>query len=138
VPLPHNRYHVGVGKLIALLCLIAGVAVCAVPLGYLPSVEIIQQASPLGVFAAGGALIFAGLLQLARDHRASEALGSIVLLLLAGLAGWVTFFAPEGTVARVLPFIPGEVNDALGRLLFGLGAAACVGMALWAVRRLIR
>jgi hypothetical protein len=118
--------------------LVAGVAVCAVPLGYLPSVEIIQQASPLGVFAAGGALIFAGFLQLARDHRASEVLGSIVLLLLAGLAGWVTFFAPEGTLARVLPFIPSEVGDALSRLLFGLGAAACIGMTLWAVRRLIR
>jgi hypothetical protein len=118
--------------------LIAGAAVCAVPLGYLPSVELLQRASPLGVFAAGGALIFAGFFQLARDHRASEALGSIFLLLLAGLTGWVTFFAPEGTVARVLPFIPTEVNEALGRLLFGLGAAACVGMTLWAVRRLIR
>jgi hypothetical protein len=31
-----------------------------------------------------------------------------------------------------------SVNDALGRLLFGIGAAACVGMAAWALHRLFR
>jgi hypothetical protein len=75
---------------------------------------------------------------LARDHRASDSIASILLLIIAAIAGWVTFYAPEGTINRVLPFIPAEVNDALGRLLFGIGAIACVGGALWALRRLFR
>jgi hypothetical protein len=75
---------------------------------------------------------------LARDHRASDAIGSILLLILAAVAGWITFYAPDGTIERLFPFVPASVNEALGRLLFGLGAAICVGMAIWAVRRLFR
>ena len=61
-----------------------------------------------------------------------------LLLTLAAIVGWVTFYAPEGTLQRVLPFIPASVNEAAGRLLFGLGAATCVGLAVWALRRLLR
>jgi hypothetical protein len=63
---------------------------------------------------------------------------TVTLLSVAAFAGWLTFYAPDGTIERYLPFIPTEVNDALARLLFGLGAAATFGIAIWAVRRLFR
>ncbi len=90
------------------------------------------------MFGAGAVLGLAGFMLLAGDHRASDSIASILLLVLAAMAGWITFYAPEGTIQRVLPFIPTSVNEALGRLLFGVGAAACAGMAFWALRRLFR
>ncbi len=126
------------GRGIAILCLVAGAVVCAVPLGLLPDVASALPTSPRVLLGLGAILILLGLLQLARDHRAGEVMGSFALLGLAVVTGWVTFFAPEGTVARVLPFIPTEVNEALTRLLFGVGAAACVGMAVLGLRRLFR
>jgi hypothetical protein len=123
---------------IALLCLAGGVAVCAASLGLLPAGSLVFEAPRWAVLGAGALAILLGFMLLARDHRASDALASILLLALAAFAGWITFYAPEGTIQRVLPFIPASVNDALGRLLFGLGAAACVGMAIWALRRLLR
>ena len=79
-----------------------------------------------------------GVMSLARDHRFSETIASLLLLGLAGGAGWLTFYAPEGTLNRYVPFVPPTVNEALARLLFGLGAAVCVGMAFWGFRRIFR
>jgi TctA family transporter len=126
------------GKAIALLCLAGGVAVCAASLGLLPQEYLAFEAPRWAVFGAGVLSVLVGFMLLARDHRASDALASILLLALAAIAGWITFYAPEGTIQRFLPFIPADVNDALGRLLFGLGAVACVGLAIWALRRLFR
>jgi hypothetical protein len=118
--------------------LAGGVAVCAASLGLFPAGYLVFEAPRTVVFGAGAVFVLAGFMLLARDHRASDSIASILLLTLAGIAGWVTFYAPEGTINRVFPFIPGSVNDALGRLLFGIGAVACVGMAVWALRRLFR
>lgn len=126
------------GKGIAILCLAGGAAICAASLGLLPA-EYLAFRAPRGVvFAAGTVFILGGFLSLARDHRASNTIASILLLALAAIAGWITFYAPEGTIERFAPFIPASVNDALGRLLFGIGAVACIGMAFWALRRLFR
>jgi len=126
------------GKAIALLCLAGGAAVCASAFGILPA-EYLDLEAPRGVlFGVGAVFILAGFMLLARDHRASDSIASILLLTLATIAGWATFYAPKGTIQRLFPFVPADVNDALGRLLFGLGAAACVGMAVWALRRLFR
>ncbi len=90
------------------------------------------------VFGLGAVSVLFGFLLLARDHRASDVVTTVLLLSVAAFAGWLTFYAPEGTIQRYLPFIPSEVNDALARLLFGLGAAATFGIAIWAARRLFR
>jgi len=127
-----------VGKLVAFVCLVGGIAVCVASLGLLPEDYVIFEAPRQVVFGAGAVSVLAGFLLLARDHRASDTVTSILLLSLAAFAGWLTFYAPDGTIERYLPFIPTEVNDALARLLFGLGAAATFGMAIWAVRRLFR
>jgi len=127
-----------VGKGIALVCLAGGVAVCAAALGFLPADYLVFEAPRWVVFGAGAVFVLAGFMLLARDHRGSESIASILLLILSAIAGWITFYAPEGTIQRAFPFIPADVNDALGRLLFGLGAVACVGMAAWALRRLFR
>ena len=126
------------GKGIALLCLAGGVAICAASLGLLPADYLVFEAPRWVVGGAGAAFVLAGFMLLAGDHRASDAMASILLLTFAAIAGWITFYAPEGTIERVLPFIPASVNDALGRLLFGLGAVTSVGMAVWALRRLFR
>ena len=126
------------GKGLALVCLAAGVAVCAATLGFVPADYLVFDAPRSVVLGVGAVFILAGFMLLARDHRASDSIASILLLILAAIAGWITFYAPEGTIQRFLPFIPADVNDALGRLLFGLGAVACVGMAAWALRRLFR
>jgi len=127
-----------VGKLLALLCLVGGIAVCAASLGLLPEDYVVFPASRRVVFGAGAVAVLFGFMLLARDHRASDAITTIVLLSFAAFAGWLTFYAPDGTIDRYLPFIPTAVNDALARLLFGLGAAATFGMAIWAMRRLFR
>jgi hypothetical protein len=127
-----------VGKGIAILCLLAGGVVCAAALGLLPGEYVVIHA-PKSVAVGGGALLMLiGFMSLARDHRVSETITSILLLGLAGGAGWLTFYAPEGTLNRYLPFIPPTVNEALARLLFGLGAGVCVGMAFWGFRRMFR
>ena len=126
------------GKLIAFLCLVGGIAVCAASLGLLPEDYVIIEAPRRVVFGLGAVSVLLGFLLLARDHRASDVVTTVLLLSLAAFAGWLTFYAPEGTIQRYLPFIPSEVNDALARLLFGLGAAATFGIAIWAARRLFR
>ena len=113
------------GKGVALLCLLAGGVVCALALGLLPE----EYALPDGPPSAA---------MLARDHRGSEILGSMFMLALSAGAGWLTFYAPEGTTHRLLPFIPAEVHESVGRLLFGVGMVVCVGMAFWALRRMLR
>ncbi len=126
------------GKGIAFLCLSAGAALCSASLGLFPADYLVLEAPRRVVLGAGVVLVLAGFMLLARDHRASDSIASILLLALAGIVGWATFYAPEGTIQRVLPFIPGSVNDTAGRLLFGLGVVTCVGMAVWALRRLFR
>jgi len=127
-----------VGKLVAFLCLFGGIAVCAASLGLLPEDYVIFEAPRQVVFGAGAVSVLFGFLLLARDHRASDAVTTIFLLSLAAFSGWLTFYAPDGTIEGYLPFIPAGVNDALARMLFGLGAVATVGIAIWAVRRLFR
>lgn len=126
------------GKLVAFLCLVGGIAACAASLGLLPEDYVIFEAPRRVVFGLGAVSLLLGFLLLARDHRASDAVATILLLSLAAFAGWLTFYAPDGTIERYLPFIPAEVNEALARLLFGLGAAATFGIAIWAARRLFR
>jgi len=127
-----------VGKGIAILCVLAGGLLCAVALGLLPQEYAAIDAPRIVLVVGGGVLVFVGLMSLARDHRMSETISSLLLLALAGAAGWLTFYAPEGTLSRYVPFIPPSVNEALARLLFGLGAAGCVGMAIWGFRRILR
>lgn len=83
-------------------------------------------------------LVLSGLMMLGRDHRASAALASILLLAVAAGTGWITFYAPKGTIGRAIPFIPASVVDELGHLLFGLSAIACIGIAAAAFRRFFR
>jgi hypothetical protein len=123
---------------LALLCLVAGIAVCAASLGLLPEDYVVFAAPRQVVFGAGAVSVLFGFMLLARDHRAADAITTIVLLSFAAFAGWLTFYAPDGTIERYLPFIPTAVNEALARLLFGLGAAATFGIAIWAMRRLFR
>lgn len=126
------------GRGVAFLALIAGLAVSAASLGLLPPEYVAIGVPTELVLAAGVLLALIGFMSLARDHRASEALASILVLAVAVTAGWATFYAPEGTLQRYLPFVPATVSDALGRLLFGFGAVLCVGMGLWGLRRVFR
>jgi hypothetical protein len=129
---------IGVGKGVATLCLLVGALLAAVGFGWVPN-DVVRITAPRDLVAAGGLVLGAiGFFSLARDHRASETLTSLLLLAIAVGAGWLTFFAPEGTLNRYLPFVPPTVNEALARLLFGLGAAICVGMAFWGFRRILR
>lgn len=126
------------GKGIAVLCVVAGGFICAVALGLLPASYYVIHA-PRALVAAGGAVLsLIGLLSLARDHRASETVTALLLLAVAGFSGWLTFYAPEGTLNRFVPFVPASVNDALARLLFGFGVAVCAGTAFFGLRRLLR
>ena len=125
-------------KGIATLCLVAGGIVAAVGFDLLPN-DLVYIRAPKGAVAAGGVILAGmGLLSLGRDHRVSDALTSLLILGVAALSGWLTFYAPPGTLKRYIPFVPANVSESLAQLLFGLGAVACVGMALWGFRRLTR
>ncbi|HSN83929.1 MAG TPA: hypothetical protein VLS88_15210 [Polyangiales bacterium] len=125
-------------KAIGLLCIVGGAAAGAGALGLVPLDATLLTHVPSSAVGAGGAvLVLVGILLLSRDHRTSDALASVFLLAIAAGAGWVTFYAPEGTLERAIPFIPASVGDELARLLFGLGAVACIGMAVLALRRLL-
>ena len=126
------------GKGIATLCVLAGGLLAAVGFGLVPS-SLLEITAPAELVAAGGLLlVLMGFSSLARDHRISETLTSLLLLGIAASAGWLTFYAPEGTLHRYVPFVPPSVNEALARLLFGLGTALCIGMAIWGLRRILR
>ena len=126
------------GKGIATLCVLAGGLLAAVGFGLVPR-SLLEITAPAELVAAGGLLlILMGFSSLARDHRISETLTSLLLLGIAASAGWLTFYAPEGTLHRYVPFVPPSVNEALARLLFGLGTALCIGMAIWGLRRILR
>jgi hypothetical protein len=127
-----------VGKGTAILCLLAGGIVCAAGLGLLPKNYMIADAPPRLLAAGGIILAVLGFMALARDHRVSETITSLLLIAVAAGAGWLTFIAPPGTVNEYIPFIPASVNESLARLLFGLGAVACVGLALIGLRRILR
>jgi hypothetical protein len=116
----------------------AGGLLCALGFGLLPEEYVVPDAPPWVVIGAGSVMVFGAFAMLARDHRGSEMLGSILLLALAGGAGWLTFYAPEGTSHQLLPFIPETVHESMGRLLFGFGMVACIGMGAWALRRMLR
>lgn len=107
-------------------------------LGILPPEYAVIHAPRSVVLGGGALLMLIGFMSLARDHRFSDAIASLMLLALAAGAGWLTFYAPEGTLNRYVPFIPPSVNEALAHLLFGFGAAASIGMAIWGVRRIFR
>jgi hypothetical protein len=127
-----------VGKGVAILSLLAGGFVSAAALGILPPEYAVIHAPRSVVLGGGALLMLIGFMSLARDHRFSDAIASLMLLALAAGAGWLTFCAPEGTLNRYIPFIPPSVNEALAHLLFGFGAAASIGMAIWGVRRIFR
>ena len=125
-------------KGIATLCLIAGGVIAAAGFDLLPG-DVFRIRAPKDVVAAGGVILAGmGLLSLGRDHRISETLTSLLILGAAAVSGWLTFYAPPGTLRRYLPFVPATVSESLAKLLFGLGAAACVGMAFWGFRRMLR
>lgn len=126
------------GKGIATLCLIAGGFIAAVGFDLLPS-DLVRIRAPKDVVAAGGVVLTGlGLLALARDHRISETITSLLILGVASVSGWLTFFAPPGTLKRYVPFVPATVSESLAKLLFGLGVVACIGMAFWGLRRIMR
>jgi len=127
-----------VGKGVAILCLLAGGYVSAAALGAFPPEYAVIHAPRSVVLGGGALLMLIGFISLARDHRMSDAIASLFLLSLAAGAGWLTFYAPQGTLSRYVPFIPTAVNEALARLLFGFGAAATIGMAIWGIRRIFR
>ena len=127
-----------VGKGIATVCVLVGGFLAALGLGFVPR-TLLGITAPSELVAAGGILLaLMGFASLARDHRISETLTSLLLLGIAAGAGWLTFYAPEGTLHRYVPFVPPSVNEALARLLFGLGTALCIGMAIWGLRRILR
>ncbi|MGB8331629.1 MAG: hypothetical protein WCE62_15990 [Polyangiales bacterium] len=126
------------GKGISLLCLVGGAALCADALGFFQPDYPLFEAPRWQVCTAGALLGLLGFMLMARDHRASDAFASILLLAVAVGAGWITFYAPPRTLERALPFIPAPVHQAMGRLLFAFGVVICVGAAVWAVRRLFR
>jgi hypothetical protein len=125
-------------KAIGVLCVLGGAAACAAVLGFVSLQGTpLFGASPLALGGGGAVLLLFGFVLLSRDHRTSDALASILLLCVAAGAGWMTFYAPEGTLERALPFVPASVGDELGRLLFGFGAIASGGMGLMALRRIL-
>jgi hypothetical protein len=127
------------GRVIGLLCVFAGITACAGALDLLPIGPSPFLEAPRWIVCGGGAVLaLSGFMMLGRDHRASTVLASVLLLAVAAGTGWITFYAPQGTLGRAIPFIPASVSNELGRLLFGLSAIASIGMAAAALRRLLR
>ena len=85
------------------------------------------------IFLAGGiAIVFSS----SRRVKMSMVVTILVSLLIIGL--WVTFFGDAGHFSGGIPFLSGESNAMLARIVFGLGLLLVFGMLLMALRDLFR
>jgi len=85
------------------------------------------------IFLAGGiAIVFSS----SRRVKMSMVVTILVSFLIIGL--WVTFFGDAGHFSGGIPFLSGESNAMLARIVFGLGLLLVFGMLLMALRDLFR
>ena len=124
-------------KGIGLLAIAFGAVTCGAAQGLLAPDFLWIDASSGVATAIGAFSIVVGLALLARDHRGSDVLGAMLLLTFSALIGWVTFYGPEGLIGTKLSFLPENVADSLGRLLFGFGIVASGVMAFLGLKRLL-
>lgn len=123
-------------RLLGVVAVLAGCAICATGLGLIPVDESSLHAPRAVLFLAGLIFVVAGAMELAGpDSRHNDLLASVLLLSMAAVGGWVALLGSAEGFSGGVPLLPLAANVLLARTLFGLGALLSGLLAVWAFRR---
>jgi len=126
---PEQRVSIGW----ALATIAIGLYPVAMSLDLLPGRASLNGPPWVGVLA-GGVFVLAGLAMLAGQRsRVTHVLVAVLLLSLTAIGGWIAIAASAGGFSGGIFFLPGWVNVAIARVMFGFGALVCLGMTLLAI-----
>jgi hypothetical protein len=118
--------------LVAIAC--GGYALLAAS-GVLP-VQISNDTPVWVVGLIGMVFVIAGVMIFLRNYsRALDLFAAIVLASFTLITGWIAFHASSEGFSGGIPFLPNDMNVALARVMFGLGALLCFGGFLYALKR---
>ena len=125
-----------------------GLALCCIALGTYPilvAVGVIepepgQLKAPLWVVGLAGFLfvVLGVFVSMRQTDTLSHVFGAVVCLSFSAIGTWAALYAEPGSIKGGLPLVPAHINHQIGRVMFGLGALMCLGMALWAMRMALR
>jgi len=92
---------------------------------------------PVWVFAVCGLLfVTAGIMSfIGTKNRYNELLASFLLLGMGITGGWVSLLGDTEYIAGGIPFLSGQTNILLARILFGLGTCICLSLSGYAFHR---
>lgn len=82
------------------------------------------------MFVIAGVMIFLRNYSRALDLFAAVLLGAFTLV-----AGWITFYSSSAGFSGGIPFLSGDTNVSLARIMFGLGTLMCFAGFLYALKR---
>ena len=118
--------------LVAIAC--GGYALLAAS-GVLP-VQISNDTPVWVVGLIGVMFVIAGVMIFLRNYsRALDLFAAIILASFTLITGWIAFHASSEGFSGGIPFLPYDMNVALARVMFGLGALLCFGGFLYALKR---
>ena len=124
---------------LGVLLMLAGFAIIALAIGWIPYPPEKFNAPPWVVGAAGAVFMLAGPLMLIPDAGNSAPgafLGAAMTSLFALVGSWVAFGPGErefsSGVARTAGSIGTSVGEYAGRAIFGVGAIILIAVAAWA------
>jgi hypothetical protein len=123
----------------AWLCIIIGVFPLLISLGVIDPDRTGVHA-PMWVLALSGMVfVIAGLMMLVgRNSRFNNLLAALLCMNFGTLGAWVALFAPAEGFSGGIPLLSDSFNLALGRWVFGIGAALCFLVAFIALRQFFR
>ena len=134
-----NQAHKRTRERIGWLCLGIGLYVSSISTGLLP-IKIDNLHAPLWVlFLCGVIFILCGVMMLiGHGSKFNNILAAIVLIIMAGIGGWIALFSTPEAISGGIPFLSETNNIILSRIVFGCGALLTFFMSMYAIRKYIK